>query len=76
MSTVQEIEAAIRALSPKDKAQLAADLPGILPQLNSEAELKEVVAAAGTLAREQTPEEEKIVNHIITDYRAEQRRKR
>lgn len=37
MSTVAEIEAAIRALPPKERAQLADDLPSILPELNGDA---------------------------------------
>jgi len=76
MSTVQEIEAAIRALSRRDKERLAADLPAILPELGFESELKEVVTSAGSLKREQTSEEEKTVDRIITDYRTERRRKR
>jgi predicted RNase H-like nuclease (RuvC/YqgF family) len=76
MSTVQEIEAAIRALSRKDKERLAADLPAILPELGFESELKEVVAAAGSLKGEQTSEDEKTVHRVITDYRAERRRGR
>ncbi len=76
MSTVQEIEAAIRALSQKEKKQLVADLPNILPELNSDLELKEVVAAAGSTTQEQTPDEEKLVRQVITDYRAAQRHKR
>lgn len=36
MSTVAEIEAAIRALSPKERERLAADLPSILPELNGD----------------------------------------
>jgi len=76
MSTVQEIEAAIRALSQKDKERLAADLPTILPEISSDWELKEVVAAAGSLPTEQTPEDEKTVGQVIDDYRTERRRKR
>jgi hypothetical protein len=37
MSTVQEIEAAIRALPPQEREKLVADLPAILPELNGDA---------------------------------------
>ena len=37
MSTVQEIEAAIRALSPGEREKLVENLPGILPELNGDA---------------------------------------
>ena len=36
MSTVAEIEAAIKALSPADRARLVEELPGILPELNGD----------------------------------------
>ena len=36
MSTVAEIEDAIRALSPAERAHLAEDLPSILPELNGD----------------------------------------
>jgi len=42
----------------------------------TEKELKEVIAAAGSLTRRQTPEDEKMVRQVIADYRAERRRKR
>jgi bifunctional DNA-binding transcriptional regulator/antitoxin component of YhaV-PrlF toxin-antitoxin module len=42
----------------------------------TEKELKEVIAAAGSLTRCQTPEEEKRVREIIADVRQEKRRKR
>ena len=34
MSTVPEIEAAIKALPPKERERLAENLPSILPELN------------------------------------------
>jgi len=37
MSTVQEIEAAIRALPAAEREKLLADLPGILSELNGDA---------------------------------------
>ena len=43
MSTVKEIEDAIRALSPKDRAQLADDLPELLPELNDDAEWRRII---------------------------------
>ena len=36
MSTVAEIEAAIKALSPAERERLAEDLPSILPELNGD----------------------------------------
>ena len=42
----------------------------------TENELKEVIAAAGSLTRRQTPEDEELVRQVIADYREEQRRKR
>ncbi|HXP61059.1 MAG TPA: hypothetical protein VN829_11240 [Dongiaceae bacterium] len=37
MSTVQEIKAAIRTLSPAERQELVADLPKLLPELDSDA---------------------------------------
>ena len=42
----------------------------------TEKELKQVIAAAGSLTRRQTPEDEEMVQRVITDYREEKRRKR
>jgi len=36
MSTVKEIEAAIRALPPKERQKLVDELPGILPELDGD----------------------------------------
>jgi hypothetical protein len=43
MSTVQEIEAAIRALPPQERERLVADLPAILPELNGDAAWDQIV---------------------------------
>jgi hypothetical protein len=43
MSTVKEIEDAIRSLPQKDRDQLAEDLPGILPELNGDAEWRRII---------------------------------
>ena len=43
MSTLKEIEDAIRSLSPEDRAQLADDLPEILPELNGDAEWRRII---------------------------------
>lgn len=43
MSTVAEIEAAIRALPPKERKQLADDLPSILPELNGDAKWQRLI---------------------------------
>ena len=42
----------------------------------TEQELREVIAAASSLARHQTPEDEEMVRQVLTDYRDERRRKR
>lgn len=42
----------------------------------TEAELKQVMAAAGTLLQPQTADEEELVEREISVYRSEQRRKR
>src|SRR5579884_173999 len=43
VSTVQEIEAAIRALPAKEREQLVHDLPSILPELNGDAEWNRII---------------------------------
>ena len=42
----------------------------------TEKELREVIAAAGSLTRRQTPVEEEMVQQVITDYRAGKRKRR
>jgi bifunctional DNA-binding transcriptional regulator/antitoxin component of YhaV-PrlF toxin-antitoxin module len=42
----------------------------------TEKELREVIAAAGSLMRRQSREEEQMVQETISEYRAEKRRKR
>ena len=42
----------------------------------SETELREVVAAAGSLTRRQTPEDEEMLRHLIAEYREDKRRRR
>ncbi len=42
----------------------------------TEQELREVIAAAGSLARRQTPEDERMVQRTIAEFREEKRRKR
>ena len=42
----------------------------------TENELKEVIAAAGSLARRQTSADEEMVQQVIADYRTEKRRER
>ena len=44
MSTVAEIEAAIRALPPAERERLADDLPSILPELNGDAKWQRIIA--------------------------------
>lgn len=43
MSTVAEIEAAIRALPPDERERLANDLPSILPELNGDAQWQRII---------------------------------
>ena len=43
MSTLKEIEDAIRALPKKDREQLADDLPSILPEINGDAEWRRII---------------------------------
>jgi len=43
MSTVAEIEAAIRALPPAEREQLADHLPSILPELNGDAKWQRLI---------------------------------
>ena len=42
----------------------------------TERELREVIAAAGSLTRRQTSEEEEMVRQVIADYRAGKRKRR
>ena len=44
MSTVAEIEAAIKALPPLDRESLAEDLPTILPELNGDLKWERIIA--------------------------------
>jgi hypothetical protein len=43
MSTVAEIEAAIKALSATERERLADDLPSILPELNGDAKWERII---------------------------------
>lgn len=44
MSTVAEIEAAIRALLPDERELLADELPSILPELNGDPKWQRIIA--------------------------------
>jgi hypothetical protein len=44
MSTVQEIEAAIRSLAAEEREQLIQDLPSILPELDGDAEWDRIIS--------------------------------
>jgi hypothetical protein len=46
MSTVAEIEAAIRALPPAERERLADELPAILPELNGDAHWRHIIQDA------------------------------
>ena len=43
MSTIQEIEAAIRSLSPGERQRLAEDLPGLVPELDGDAAWERII---------------------------------
>jgi hypothetical protein len=43
MSTVDEIEAAIKALPPTERERLADNLPSILPELNGDLKWKRII---------------------------------
>ena len=43
MNTVQEIEAAIRSLSPGERQQLAEDLLGLVPELDGDAAWERII---------------------------------
>ena len=43
MSTVAEIEAAIKALPPTERERLAEDLPSILPELNGDLKWRRII---------------------------------
>ena len=43
MSTLQEIETAIRNLPPADRQKLVADLPGLLPELDGDAAWERII---------------------------------
>lgn len=45
MSTVPEIEAAIRALPAAERERLADDLPSILPEVNGDANWRRIISA-------------------------------
>jgi hypothetical protein len=44
MSTVAEIEAAIKILPPAERERLAEDLPAILPELNGDLKWQRIIA--------------------------------
>ena len=46
MSRVSEIEAAIKALPPAERARLAEDLPSILPELHGDLAWQRIIADA------------------------------
>ncbi len=46
MSTVQEIEAAIRSLAPAQREELVKDLPGLLPELDGDAAWEKIIRDA------------------------------
>lgn len=43
MSTIQEIEAAIRSLSSEERQRLAEDLPALVPELDGDAKWERII---------------------------------
>ena len=43
MNSIQEIEAAIRSLSPEERQKLAEDLPGLVPELDGDAAWERII---------------------------------
>jgi hypothetical protein len=43
VSTIQEIKAAIRSLSPEERKRLAEDLPGLVPELDGDAAWERII---------------------------------
>ena len=64
MSTLEEIEAAIRALPKEDREKLADDLPGILPELNGDAEWRRILDD-----NRPRPELEKLIAKVDEEFR-------
>jgi hypothetical protein len=50
VNTIQEIEAAIRSLSPEERQRLAEDLPGLVPELDGDAAWEKSRQRVGPLA--------------------------
>ena len=64
MSTVQEIEAAIRSLAPAQREELVKNLPGLLPELDGD-------AAWERIARDSRPRPgfTALLNEVQAEYR-------
>jgi hypothetical protein len=43
VSTIEEIEAAIRSLSPDERQKLAEDLPGLVPEMDGDAAWERII---------------------------------
>jgi len=43
VNSIQEIEAAIRSLSPDERQKLAEDLPGLIPELDGDAAWERII---------------------------------
>lgn len=64
MSTVKEIEAAIRSLAPAQREQLVKDLPGLLPELDGDAAWEKIIRDACP-----RPGFTTLLNEVQTEYR-------
>jgi hypothetical protein len=63
MSTIQEIEAAIRLLSPEERQRLAEDLPSLVPELDGDAKWKRIIRDPRP-----RPALDKLLNEVEADY--------
>jgi hypothetical protein len=65
MSKVEQIENAIRALPPQERAQLVRDLPNILPELDGDAAWERIIRDS-----QPRPGLSALLDEAETEYRA------
>ena len=63
MSTVQQIEAAIRSLSREERQKLAEDLPALVPELDGDTKWERIVRDPRP-----RPALEKLLDEVETEY--------
>jgi hypothetical protein len=66
MSTVQEIKVAIQNLSPREREELAACLPGLVPELDGDAAWERIIRDARP-----RPALSSLLNQVEADFRAD-----